>query len=211
LGPNKRANFYAIKQEVGEMQSPETRESSNYRQVREAIGDSIRSGEVGPEQRLPAERELARLHSVSYMTVRRAVTEMVETTCPRFGRRRVGDSTCDWASASRRTRKNRAFERPSPYAIDRVQIAAWRSCLGGILRELGRTVPQDLIVIGTPRHECVTQYTFEGVKSYFEAGGSATALITPSDEMALPVLSACRALGKTCLTRFLSSILATAR
>lgn len=51
-------------------------------------------------------------------------------------------------------------------------------------------------MIGTPRHECVTQHALESVKAYLESGGMATALVTLTDEMALAVLSACRACGK---------------
>ncbi len=46
--------------------------------VRQALTEAIRRGDYKPGERLPAERELAEIHGVSYMTARRAVTEMVE-------------------------------------------------------------------------------------------------------------------------------------
>ena len=46
--------------------------------VREALTESIRRGDYKPGERLPAEREIAQIYGVSYMTARRAVTEMVE-------------------------------------------------------------------------------------------------------------------------------------
>ena len=46
--------------------------------VRQALTEAIRRGDYKPGERLPAERDLAQLHGVSYMTARRAVTEMVE-------------------------------------------------------------------------------------------------------------------------------------
>ncbi len=46
--------------------------------VRQALTEAIRRGEYKPGERLPAERDLAEMHGVSYMTARRAVTEMVE-------------------------------------------------------------------------------------------------------------------------------------
>ena len=46
--------------------------------MREAVGDSIRNGEVRPGERLPSERDLALKFGVSYMTARRAISEMVE-------------------------------------------------------------------------------------------------------------------------------------
>ncbi len=285
--------------------------SAKYRQVREAISDSIRSGQVGSDERLPAERELARLHGVSYMTARRAVVDMVEagllerrgregTFVRPYGAKRLTTTTlnliypdfdtpaikamlrlslgeCEkrgWKTniirlnagtellALRALREGElamvlvegpelqgalgeALQKaqgravlignrldgvgvPSvladdaqavrlavnhlqhaghekiallsdhpTHAIERVQIATWRACLKSIERQAGHQVPQDLIVIGTPRHECVTQYSFEGVKAYFESGGEATALITLYDEMALAALSAIRAVGKT--------------
>ncbi|MBW3636485.1 MAG: LacI family transcriptional regulator [Armatimonadetes bacterium] len=292
------------------MQASDSSESTKYRQVREAISDSIRTGRILPDGRLPAERELARLHNVSYMTARRAVTEMVEAgLLERRGREgtfvradgagrlstttlhliypdfdtpaiktmlRLSLGECEkrgWQTNVIRLNPNTerlalralqdqelamvlvegpllqtalgdAMQRaeghavllgnrldgvgvPSVladdaqavrlavqrlhqaghqkialvsdhprYAIDRVQIATWRSYLKTIERDVGHTLPQDLIVIGTPRRECVTQYSFEGVKAYFESGGAATALITLNDEIALAALSACRAAGK---------------
>ncbi len=292
------------------MQAPHSGESTKYRQVQEAISDSIRGGRVLPNERLPAERELARLHNVSYMTARRAVMDMVEagllerrgregTFVRAEGASRLSSTTlhliypdfdtpaiktmlrlslgeCEkrgWKTniirlnpntervalralqekeltlvlvegpelqgalgeamqkaegravllgnrldgvgvpsvladdaqavrlAVQRLRKagheNIALLSDHPHhAIDRVQVATWRSCLNSIAREIGHSVPQDLIVIGTPRHECVTQYAFESVKVYFESGGVATALVTLTDEMALAALSACRACGK---------------
>ena len=42
------------------------------------LTDAIRRGDYKPGDKLPAERDLAEMHGVSYMTARRAVTEMVE-------------------------------------------------------------------------------------------------------------------------------------
>lgn len=53
-------------------------ETIKHRQVREAITEAIREGEFAPGQKLPAERDLAERFGVSYMTARRAVTDMVE-------------------------------------------------------------------------------------------------------------------------------------
>ena len=292
------------------MSALESSESTKYRQVKEAISEMIRSGRVGPDERLPAERELARLHGVSYMTARRAVMEMVEvgllerrgrggTFVRPYSAGRLSTTTlhliypdfdtpaikamlrlslgeCEkrgWETNIIRLNSNterlalRALQDrelalvlvegpelqgafgealqknegravllgnrldgvgvPSVladdaqairlavqrlhqmghqniallsnhprHAVDRVQIATWRACLKTIEQNVGYSVPQDLIMIGTPRHECVTQYTFEGVKSYFEAGGLATALLTPNDEAALAALAACRAVSK---------------
>ncbi len=47
-----------------------------YQVVKEKIKDGIRSGEI--KGKLPGERALAKMHDVSYMTIRRAVTELVE-------------------------------------------------------------------------------------------------------------------------------------
>lgn len=46
--------------------------------VRQALTEAIRRGDYKPGDRLPAERDLAKMHGVSYMTARRAVTKMVE-------------------------------------------------------------------------------------------------------------------------------------
>ena len=51
---------------------------SKHQLVRQALTKSIRLGEYKPGERLPAERDIAVMHGVSYMTARRAVTEMVE-------------------------------------------------------------------------------------------------------------------------------------
>lgn len=292
------------------MQPSNSNEVAKHRQVRDAISESIRSGNLRPNDRLPAERELARLHNVSYMTARRAVSEMVEagllerrgregtfvraygasrlttTTvhliCPDFdtpaiktflrlslreceargwkphiirlspsnerlavralqdgelalvlvegpelqaalgeamqgangravliGNRLDGVGVpsvlADDAQAIRlavRCLRDAGHEEIAlvsshpTHAIDRVQIATWRSCLGTIEKEMGHPVPQNLIVVDTPRHECETQFTYDAVKEYFDNGGTATALITLNDEMALAALAACRASHK---------------
>lgn len=49
-----------------------------HKTVRDALTEAIRRGDYKPGDRLPAERELAAQYGVSYMTARRAVTEMVE-------------------------------------------------------------------------------------------------------------------------------------
>jgi len=52
--------------------------AAKHLQVRDAILTAIRAGEYPPASRLPSERDLANRYAVSYMTARRAVTEMVE-------------------------------------------------------------------------------------------------------------------------------------
>lgn len=47
--------------------------------VRDALIEAIQRGDFKPGDRLPAERVLAEIYGVSYMTARRAVTEMVES------------------------------------------------------------------------------------------------------------------------------------
>src|SRR4051794_10271247 len=52
--------------------------SSKYVRVRDALADAIRSGEYTVGQKLPGERTLATQYGISYMTARRAVSELVE-------------------------------------------------------------------------------------------------------------------------------------
>jgi len=52
--------------------------SSKYVRVRDALADAIRSGEYTVGQKLPGERTLATQFGISYMTARRAVSELVE-------------------------------------------------------------------------------------------------------------------------------------
>src|SRR3954470_10184725 len=52
--------------------------SSKYVRVRDALADAIRSGEYVVGQKLPGERTLATQYGISYMTARRAVSELVE-------------------------------------------------------------------------------------------------------------------------------------
>ena len=47
-------------------------------QVRESLTAAIRAGEFASGEQLPSERDLATRYEVSYMTARRAITEMVE-------------------------------------------------------------------------------------------------------------------------------------
>ena len=54
------------------------KETPKHEAVREALTEAIRRGDYLPGARLPAEREIAEQYGVSYMTARRAVTEMVE-------------------------------------------------------------------------------------------------------------------------------------
>src|SRR5687767_9142792 len=51
---------------------------AKHQQVRNSIIEAIRNGEFASGERLPAERDLASRFGVSYMTARRAITEMVE-------------------------------------------------------------------------------------------------------------------------------------
>ena len=53
-------------------------DTPKHKSVRAALTESIRRGEYKPGDRIPAERDLAEMYNVSYMTARRAVTEMVE-------------------------------------------------------------------------------------------------------------------------------------
>src|SRR3954468_18104475 len=52
--------------------------SSKYIRVRDALAGAIRSGEYTVGQKLPGERTLATQYGISYMTARRAVSELVE-------------------------------------------------------------------------------------------------------------------------------------
>lgn len=54
------------------------KETAKHKVVRRALTESIRRGDYKPGDRIPAERDIAELYGVSYMTARRAVTEMVE-------------------------------------------------------------------------------------------------------------------------------------
>ncbi len=54
-------------------------DTAKHQQVRESLMQAIRDGEYAPGQKLPAERDLADLFGVSYMTARRAITDMVES------------------------------------------------------------------------------------------------------------------------------------
>jgi len=74
-------------------------EMVKHQAVREALTDAIRRGEYQPGARLPAERDIAQLYGVSYMTARRAVTEMVEMD---LLRRRAREGTFVRAHSSRR-------------------------------------------------------------------------------------------------------------
>ncbi len=47
-------------------------------QVRASLMEAIRAGEFAPGEQLPSERDVAARYGVSYMTARRAITEMVE-------------------------------------------------------------------------------------------------------------------------------------
>lgn len=49
--------------------------------VRQALTEAIWRGDYKPGDRLPAERDLAETHGVSYMMARRAITEMSKLTC----------------------------------------------------------------------------------------------------------------------------------
>ena len=63
------------------MKSPSSRaaeELPKHQQVRASLTAAIRAGEFAPGGKLPSERELAVRYNVSYMTARRAITEMVE-------------------------------------------------------------------------------------------------------------------------------------
>ena len=53
-------------------------EKSKYKVVQARLEEEIRRGAYKPGERLPSEKDLAVLFSVSYMTARRAVTELVE-------------------------------------------------------------------------------------------------------------------------------------
>ncbi len=56
----------------------ENNATTKHKMVREALTESIRRGDYKPGDQLPAERDIAAFYGVSYMTARRAVTEMVE-------------------------------------------------------------------------------------------------------------------------------------
>lgn len=50
-----------------------------HQKIRESLVESIRQGEFLPESRLPSERELADRFGVSYLTARRAVSDLVDS------------------------------------------------------------------------------------------------------------------------------------
>lgn len=77
------------------------------------------------------------------------------------------------------------------HAIDRVQIAAWRSCFAGRIKS--RELERRLITVNTPRFECSARYVYEAVSRYLASGrADATALVCLDEEMALAALAACR-------------------
>lgn len=282
---------------------PPVADKAKHRLVRDAVSDFIREGEVGPGEQLPSERDLALRFGVSYMTARRAISEMVEIgllerrgregtfvrsygaamlatrtlhlMCPDFDTAdiktflRLGARAAEtegWKthvirlSESNERAAARALDEgdlalvlaagpelegvlgsalkaaggravlignrlddegvPSVladdsqairlavrhlqdaghshialvsdhpgHAVDRVQIGAWRAALSP-------GAPQDLIVVNTPRHESATEQAMERVKTYFENGGRATAMVTLADEMALAAMAAVRATGR---------------
>lgn len=53
-------------------------EAPKHQQVRASLMAAIRAGEFTPGEQLPSERDVAARYGVSYMTARRAITEMVE-------------------------------------------------------------------------------------------------------------------------------------
>ncbi len=53
-------------------------ELPKHQQVRAGLTNAIRAGEFAPGEKLPSERDVAARYGVSYMTARRAITEMVE-------------------------------------------------------------------------------------------------------------------------------------
>ena len=74
------------------------------------------------------------------------------------------------------------------HPIARVQIAAWRSFFEGRAPAENR-----LIVVQTPRHDSQAQWTHRAVGDYLQADdGATTAFLCLIDDMALPVLTACR-------------------
>ena len=77
-------------------------EVAKHQAVREALTEAIRRGDYKPGDRLPAERDLATQFGVSYMTARRAVTEMVEMD---LLRRRSREGTFVRAHSSHRLAK----------------------------------------------------------------------------------------------------------
>ena len=78
------------------------------------------------------------------------------------------------------------------HPIARVQIAAWRSLLDKNLSADAR-----LIITKTPRHELQSQWTYQTIHDFLRRdGGQTTAILCLIDDMALPVLAACRAAGR---------------
>jgi len=81
-------------------------------------------------------------------------------------------------------------DRPD-HAVDRVQIAAWRSCFLGEWNS--RELEKRLIVANTPLFEHQPDYAYQAVRRYLAGKqADATALISLSDEMTLAALAACR-------------------
>ena len=61
-----------------------------YMQIRDALADRIQSGELTPDAKVPSERDLSREYNVSRMTVRQAITDLVNIG---LLTRRRGDGT----------------------------------------------------------------------------------------------------------------------
>ncbi len=108
--------------------------TAKHQQVRDSIVAAIRSGEFPPDQRLPAERELADRFGVSYMTARRAVSEMVEsdllerrsragTFIRSHAARRLSTTTLNLICPANDTSSNKAFLR---FGTAQAEARGWR-------------------------------------------------------------------------------------
>ena len=49
-----------------------------YKQLKDLIKEQILSGELGPNQKIPSELELSQQYQISRITVRNAISELVD-------------------------------------------------------------------------------------------------------------------------------------
>lgn len=77
------------------------------------------------------------------------------------------------------------------HAIDRVQIAAWRSCFAGEASQ--NELDARLIIVNTPRFESSAEHAYQAVKAFLQSQGDlVTAMVSLHDELGMAALAACR-------------------
>jgi GntR family transcriptional regulator len=63
--------------QMAEEPTPRTTQQPLYAQLKQSLSEAIARGELPPGAQLPSHHTLTREHSVSYMTVRRAISELI--------------------------------------------------------------------------------------------------------------------------------------